>query len=182
MGVGSWYTSVMTKTELRKRFRKARAAYRKHKTRDNLRRFMHYKALMGWGDDRMFAYYGKSHRVNRGCRRAARRANAAWLVVTSTTDGAHAPGSFHNPIGGVGRAVDFGLPAHLVGTAKGRRMLVRYQRKEFNAWRRGRRPALVELIGPDNNMIVLRGRHAPLPEGNPLENQHDNHVHEAFTR
>jgi hypothetical protein len=39
---------------------------------------------------------------------------------------------------------------------------------------------MVELIGPDNNLIVLRGRHARLPEGSPLENQHDNHVHQGW--
>lgn len=141
---------------------------------------MHYKAALGWGDDRMFAYHNKSSRVNRGCRRAARRMNANWMVVTSTTDGVHAPGSYHNPFNGVGRAIDGGLPPKLIGTARGRNRLVRYQRQEYDAWRRGLRPNMVELIGPDNNMVVLKGVHSPLSEGSPLENQHDNHVHQAF--
>lgn len=171
----------MTRAQIRKRFKKARAAYNKHKTRENLRVFMAYKAKMGWGDDRQFAYHNKSSRVNRGTRRAARRACASWLVVTSTTDGVHAPGSYHNPVGGYGRAGDFGVPDRFVGTSEGRRRLVAYQRKEFNAWKRGKRPNMVELIGPDNYMVVLRGVHSPLSEGSGLENQHDNHVHQAFT-
>lgn len=172
----------MTRAQIRKRWKKARAAYRKNRTRDNLRVFMAYKAKMGWGDDRMFAYHSKSSRVNAGTKRAARRGVANWLVVTSTTDGKHAPGSYHNPVNGVGRAVDLGVPDHLVGTARGRARLVAYQRKEYIAWARGKRPNMVELIGPDNNMVVLKGVHSPLPEGSPLENQHDNHVHQAFTR
>lgn len=172
----------MTRATKLKRWRKARAEYRRHPTRDNLRKFMHYKALLGWGvnDPRMFAYNRKSPRVNKRTRAAAVRMNAFWMVVTSTTDGVHSPGSYHNIVGGVGRAIDGGLPSHLIGTTQGRNRLVAYQRHEFVEWRRGKRPGMVELIGPDNNLIVLRGVHSPLGEGSPLENQHDNHVHQAF--
>lgn len=166
----------MTRSQKLKRFRRARKRYRSRPTRDNLRTFMHYKATLGWYDKRMFAYNSRSSRVNHGAKLTAMRMNAAWMVVTSTTDGAHAPGSYHSS----GRAVDGGLPAALVGTRKGRARLVAFQRQEFSAWAAGKRPGLVELIGPDNNLIVLRGAHAPLAEGTALENQHDNHVHVAY--
>lgn len=148
--------------------------------RDILRLRLVRKARKGHYDSRMFAYYGKSSSVTDGCKRAVRRAYAHWLIPTSTTGGVHAPGSYHNPVNGIGRAVDLGVHPSKIGTAKGRRLLVRQQRREFKDWRKGKRPNLRELIGPDNNMIVLRGVHSPLADGSPLENQHDNHVHEAF--
>jgi hypothetical protein len=122
-------------------------------------------------------YPGVPHVTTASVKRSITRAYAHLLVVTATTNGAHSPTSLHR----VKRAADFGnIIRHVGPTSEGRRRLVAYQRDEFNAWRRGRRPRLQELIGPDNHMVVLRGRHAPLPEGNPLENQHDNHVHEGF--
>jgi hypothetical protein len=98
------------------------------------------------------------------------RAVRAGLIVTSTTDGKHAPGSYHytKP----GEAVDFGLPGSLVGTERGRRRLVNFQRKE------ARKPArFSELFGPDNRANVKNGVVISLPEGSPLETLHDNHVH-----
>ena len=133
---------------------------------------------MGWYDVRMYRYNFVPSNVTRAVKRGTRRGVAAGLVPTATTNGTHAVGSYHsrNP----GQAIDLGLPSWMVGTSRGRRRMVNFQRKEYNAWRAGNRPQMVELIGPDNNMIVLRGVHSPLPEGSPLENMHDNHVHEAF--
>lgn len=148
--------------------------------RDALRVLLVAKAKRGRYDRRMFDYNDKRDNVNIYCKRAVVRGYSRWLVVTSTTDGVHAPGSYHNVVNGKGRAIDLGLHPRLIGTARGRARLVSYQRAEFDAWRQGKRPHLRELIGPDNNAIVLKGVHSPLSEGSPLENQHDNHVHEAF--
>jgi hypothetical protein len=161
-----------------KRMLNARHAYYKHPSREGLRIFMHYKALLGRRDHRQFAYYGKNPNVVLGAKDAARRMNAAWLVVTSTTDGAHAPGSYHAQR----KAVDGGLIERLIGTSDGLKRLVKYQRAEFRAWQKGKRPHLIELLGPDNNACVLNGHATTLVAGSPLEIQHNNHVHEAFSR
>lgn len=86
------------------------------------------------------------------------------LYVTSTTGGRHAPGSYHYK----GRAVDMG------GSWDN---MARFQWSELRRFRRWRK--IVELIGPDNEPIVLRGRETDLVEGTPLEQQHDTHVHWA---
>lgn len=156
----------------------ARRAYYKHPSREGLRFFMHYKALLRRYDHRMFSYYGKSSNVNKGCRDAAMRMNGAFLVVTSTTDGVHAPNSYHSR----GMAVDGGLIERLIGTKTGLDRLVKYQRQEFRAWQKGKRPHLVELLGPDNNACVLAGHKTTLVAGSALEIQHNNHVHQAFVR
>jgi hypothetical protein len=100
------------------------------------------------------------------------RAVRAGLVVTSTTGGHHAPGSYH--YSRPGRAVDVGLPASLVGTAEGRRRMVTFQRKEARHAER-----YDELFGPDNDGCVKNGVRISLGEGTPLENLHDSHVHLA---
>ena len=102
---------------------------------------------------------------------AIARAHARGLVVTSTNDGKHAATSFHYR----DRAVDFGVPGPLIGTAQGRDRLVAFQREL------ARRPrGLAELFGPDNAACVKNGAIRPLAEGTDLENQHDNHVHVAI--
>jgi hypothetical protein len=53
----------------------------------------------------------------------------------------------------------------------------RFQRAEFNR-RANTHP--VELIGPINGQVVPSGVPTALTEGQPLEEQHDNHVHGAF--
>lgn len=141
----------------------------------SLRAYLTAKAKAGRFDKRMCAYYHVSPNVNLGCRRAICRAYAIGLVPTSTTDGHHARGSYHSR----GRAVDLGLRRELIGTKKGAARLRIFQRKEY--WRAGkRRIHPMELIGPDNGLIYLRGRKTHLREGQPLEQQHDNHVHEAY--
>lgn len=153
--------------------------------REALRLRLIRKARRGRYDRRMCRYWGVDPEVNFGCRHAIRRAYAMLLVPTSTRRWPAGTGSYHNARerDGDGLAVDHGNIARHVGpTAEGRRRLVAYQRKEFEAWKRGDRPFMVELIGPDNNMVVLRGRWAPLPEGSQLEQMHDNHDHQAFRR
>ena len=153
-------------------------------SRGLLRMRMIRKARRGKYDRRMFAYWGVDWRVNRGCRGAVRRGMAGLLVPTSSRRWPVCTScSYHQRRNrrDRGKAVDLGNIAQHVGpTAEGRRRLVRYQKAEFAAWRRGDRPHMIELIGPDNHAIVLGGRHVPLGEGGPLETQHDNHVHQAF--
>lgn len=161
---------------VRTRLPRLRAAYLRRPSRDTLRAYLRAKAILGSFDDRMFDYYDVPHVDNAAVRRAVRRGYAAGLVVTSTTNGRHAPGSYHY----LGDAVDQGLIPGEIGTAKGRRRLVRFQRAEIARWRRGRLTRLLELIGPDNEAVILRGGETDLVDGTPLENEHDNHVHEAY--
>jgi hypothetical protein len=116
-------------------------------------------------------FNGHPQNVTMSVRAYVRRGVAAGLVCTSTTDGQHAPSSFHFS----GRAADLGLPASLIGTAKGRNRMVTFQRKEAHG------PIHhAELFGPDNHANVKNGQIITLQEGTALENQHDNHVHGAF--
>lgn len=99
-------------------------------------------------------------------KRAIVRGVNRGLYVTSTTDGTHAPGSYHYS----GRAVDMG--------ANTRAKMVSHQLAELKRFRRWHRHK--EIIGPDNRAIVLRGAETDLAEGTSLEQMHDNHVHVAF--
>lgn len=93
------------------------------------------------------------------------------LVVTSTTDGRHAPTSFHftQP----GRAVDAGHDPQTVSAVEGRRRKEEFQR---DLLRRGARH-FDELFGPINNACVKNGVQITLVEGTALEENHDTHVH-----
>jgi hypothetical protein len=161
----------------------ARSAFIAHPTNARLRAYLTIKARLGRFDKRMCMFFGVDPNVNAGCRGAICRAYAAGLVPTSTTGGHHAPGSFHkrkNALG-QGQAVDVGLRPDLIGTAKGARMLADFQRREHQRFHDHKlRQDLVELIGPTNSLIVLNDVETALAEGDPLENQHDNHVHEAY--
>lgn len=97
---------------------------------------------------------------------------ARGLVVTSTTGGVHAPGSFHY----TGRAVDLGVRSGLVGTQFAVARLVRFQR--FLHTHYGSH--LTELFGPSNRANRKWGRAIVLAEGSGLEQLHDNHIHVAI--
>lgn len=147
----------------------------KDPTNEHLRWYLNAKGRLGRWDERMHLLAGSSTRVNAGVKGAIARAYARGLIPSFTLEGQHAPGSYHNEANGVGRAVDLNSRPGRSTNAE-----VNFQRREFRAWQRGKRRGLTELIGPDNNAIVLRGVHSPLAEGNALENQHDNHVHIAY--
>lgn len=137
-----------------------------------LRSLLIHKARRRRWDNRMLN--GHPGNVTPKVRSAIMRGVAAKLVVTSTTDGVHADRSYHNAkVWGEGRAVDLGLPGHLVGTAKGRARLVSFQRAEH------RRGGQRELFGPDNRCNRKNGAALTLAEGSALEDLHDNHVHLA---
>lgn len=155
---------------------RARSKYQKSPTRATLRAYLILKAKTGRWDARYCRYYGVSADVNSATKRFITRGYAAGLVPTSTTGGRHAPGSYHSKHA----AADLGLIERHIGKKYGRDKMVKFQRAEERAFRAGRRRGMVELIGPDNRAIVLRGRRADLAEGAGLENQHDNHVHGAF--
>ncbi len=148
-----------------------------------LRAYLQARAKRGHYDVRFFRYYGPSPKVNAGCRAAATRAYAAGLVPTSTLRFPVGLGSYHNErnIKGEGQGIDFGLIESEIGTDKGRRRMVEFQRSEH--WRHRNkklRHDMIELIGPDNKAVVLRDRETDLIEGTPLETQHDTHVHESY--
>jgi hypothetical protein len=152
----------------------ARVELRKHPhSSERLRWYLRAKARLGRFDKRMCSYYGVDPNVNEGCKRAICRAYAAGLVPTSTTGGVHAATSYHSQH----RAVDIGV--RHPGNPKEARKLARFQRREWTRRRRGKIHP-VELIGPINNLIVLRGHSTSIPEGSDLEQMHDNHVHEAY--
>jgi lysozyme len=116
---------------------------------------------------------GHPGNVTRAVRRVIIRGVNQGLVVTSTTDGGHSRTSWHftKP----GGAVDFGLPAHLIGTDAGRALMVAFQ-----GWLLAQGASNYhELFGPDNALNVKNGVKITLPDGSALENQHDNHVHVA---
>lgn len=154
------------------RMRRARARFRRTGSGRALRVYLISKARLGRWDDRYCAYWGVPTGVTHRVRRFITRGYAAGLVPTSTFRPGDT-GSYHSQR----RAADMGLRRGLIGTRRGLRRMRRFQVAEFR--RRGRtRP--IELIGPDNRRTVLRGRPAPLTEGTPLEDQHDNHFHGAF--
>ena len=101
---------------------------------------------------------------NRKLKQAARIGARYGLVVTSTTDGTHAVGSYHYS----GRGLDIASGSS--------RQMVSAQRailRELGA------ASLLEVFGPDNASCVKNGAVITLAEGSALENQHDNHVHVA---
>ena len=148
------------------------------------------QAKRGKYDRRMFTLHGVDPNVNPGCRAAAVRAYAAYLIPTDTLRPVGSSPSYHARRNGrgQGQGIDFGNVAGKRpgerGWATGRRRLVRFQAAEHARARReaGRieRHDLVELIGPDNRLTILRGQETDLSEGTALETQHDNHVHEAY--
>jgi len=158
---------------LNTRTARARARYLASPSDRGLRYYLTLKAQLGRWDARYCRYYGVPIDVNAATRRFVTRGFAAGLVVTATTNGGHAPGSYHYRR----QAADLGLRSEEVGTAKGRRKLEAFQRAEYAA-RAANRP--LELLGPLNAQCVLRGSPTVLAEGAALEQQHDDHVHGAF--
>jgi hypothetical protein len=90
------------------------------------------------------------------------------LIVTSTTGGTHAAGSYHYQ----GRAVDLGVPGSPY-TAEAQKRFRRFQRRLAKHPQR-----LRELIGPDVNANVKDGRFARYPPA--TEAAHRNHLHCAI--
>jgi hypothetical protein len=163
---------MLRRRRIAARMRRALAKFRHTGKNMALRVFLISKARLGRWDARYCAYWGVSTGVTREVRRFITRGFAAGLVPTSTFRLGDS-GSYHSQR----RAADMGLRRGLIGTTRGLRRMRRFQAAEFR--RRGRtRP--VELIGPDNRRTVLRGVVVPLPEGSPVEEEHDNHVHGAF--
>lgn len=140
-----------------------------------LRRYLREKARRGIWDPRYCAFFDVSPDVTPKLKKAIMRGFAIGLVPTSTKRSGPASDSWHNARDekGRGRAVDMGLRPDKAGTAKGRELLVQFQRAEHNrgGWR--------EVIGPDNGLIILRGVRTNLTEGTALEEDHDDHTHLA---
>jgi len=138
------------------------------------------KGKLGRWDRRMHRYYGPPADVNDRVKAFIARGYGAGLVPTFTTNGVHAPESFHKR----GAAADLGLRREHIDhgrpSDRGMAMLKKFQRAEFKKFQAGRRRHMQELIAPDNRAVVLRGRATTLVEGSPLETMHDNHVHGAF--
>lgn len=120
---------------------------------------------------------GHPGNIARAVRRVIVRGTNHGLIVTSTTDGAHAPTSWHYirpPRNFRGRAVDFGHARP--GTPEARAAEVAFQRDLIETHGPG---AFHELFGPDNALNVKNGVVVALGEGTPLETLHDTHVHVA---
>lgn len=130
-------------------------------------RALRRKARRGVWDRR---YLGGHPDVHHSLYPIIMEAVARGLVVTSTTDGTHAPSSFHYS----GRAVDFGRAGGFRSWFLPR--LVAFQRHLHS--KHGRR--LSELFGPSNRANRKWGKAIALAEGSPLETLHDNHVHVAI--
>lgn len=125
---------------------------------------------------------GHPGNIARAVRRIIVRGVNHGLIVTFTTDGSHAPGSWHKilpPRNLLGRAVDLGVIPLLVGTAEARRRLVAFQAFLIDTFGPG---TFHELFGPDNSLCVKNGVRITLLEGSDLEDMHDNHVHVAPRR
>lgn len=119
--------------------------------------------------------------ITRAVKRVIVRGHNHGLIVTSTTDGKHAPTSFHftEP----GQAVDLGNKLRcrrggcvgaVPGTVKARKLMVEFQRflvEKFGC------AAFHELYGPNNRLNCRKGRRVTLDEGSALEENHDSHVH-----
>lgn len=161
----------------RERMRRFRRRYLKSRSNRALRIYLISKARLGIWDKRYCAYYGVDPNVDAGVRRFITRGYAAGLVATSTTGGQHAPGSWHyQKLLGKGRAADMGVRKELLGTPEQWKRLNAFHAAE---WKRRGRTHPIELIGPANNLIVLKGSDTALAEGTALEQAHDNHVHFA---
>jgi tellurite resistance protein len=92
------------------------------------------------------------------------------LVVTSTTGGNHAKGSYHY----LGRAVDLGVAANPL-TPESQRVFKSYQRKLAKHPERFR-----ELIGPDESRLVKNGRFSTTAYSAATKAAHKNHIHCAI--
>lgn len=156
-----------------RRMRRARRTYMRTHADRALRVYLVSKARLGRWDPRYCMYYGVPDDVQPKVKKFITRGYAAGLVPTSTTGGRHAPGSYH----GMHRAADMGVRRDVLGTPTQTRRLRKFQQAE---WNRRNRTEPIELIGPVNNLIVLRSSDTALAEGSALENQHDDHVHGAF--
>lgn len=158
---------------LSSRLSKARKRYLRSHSSRALKSYLILKARTGRWDNRYCRYFNVPLPRTNAVKRFIMRGFGAGLVVTATTNGVHAPGSYHK----LGRAADLGLRSGEIGTARGLRKMQRFQESEF---RRHATLGHLELIGPINNRVILRGRVSPLSEGTALEQAHDNHVHGAF--
>jgi hypothetical protein len=124
---------------------------------------------------------GHPGNITRACKRAIVRAVNHGLVVTSTTDGAHAATSWHAPrrlpptFRKVGRAVDVGTDSSVVGKAA-RERKIDFQHSEL---KRSETHGYRELLGPDNGACILKGERVRLANHSALEDQHDTHTHVA---
>ncbi len=165
----------------RDRLRRARAAYLRNPTPRLLRLYLILKARTGVWDARYCRHYNVSTAVNLACKKFIIRSYAKGLVPTSTARPVGTP-SYHSrrDSNGDALAVDMGLVRKEIGTRRGRRRMVAVQRSEYSAFLVGKRPRMIELIGPDNKAVVLRGTQSTLDEGSALETAHDNHLHAAF--
>ena len=110
--------------------------------------------------DRKPDFDGCPENVSADVRFLVRKANELGATITATTNGTHAPGSYHYD----GDALDTGGP---------------YENyRAFQAWCAERPHLFRELFGPVNSEFVRYGQRYTSGE-DALENAHDNHTHAA---
>ncbi len=141
-----------------------------------LKTYLFAKARLGLWDKRYCALNGVSCNLTPTLKKVATKGFAMGLVPTSTNGGQHAPGSYHKQVDAQGRikGLDMGNRPGVIGTQKGLRRMQRHQRWLHAHWRE---LGLAEVIGPINELTVLRSRETDLSEGSPLEQMHDTHTH-----
>lgn len=165
-----WRKRLRTARRAKKRGAKAVAKKYYSLARGSARRIRHRKQ---WAKHSFHPSMLNGHpgNITDKTKKAIVRGVHAGLVVTSTTDGTHSPGTKHKPYNnasGLGQAADM--------AAWSRTKMVNHQKAELARHRRGD-IRLYELIGPDNGAIILGGAETDLGEGGALEQAHDNHDH-----
>lgn len=128
---------------------------------------------------------GHPPNVTRRVKATINRAHKHGLIVTATTDGVHATASWHTPLAGRNRkgcAVDVGFSVRdlqRLTVEQRRAKLVAFQVAEYRYAKRFKFRTFLEILGPDNRYVLMRGERADLVEGSALETQHDSHCHIA---
>lgn len=130
-------------------------------------------------------FNGQPGNVNRRVRATIKRARKYGLVPTFTTNGTHSLGSWHKPWPGrnrLGAAVDLGFTRRdfeRLTPEQRRGRLIAFQLAEYRFAKRMGFHTFQEILGPDNEYVLLKGGRTDLVEGTPLETMHESHVHIA---
>lgn len=131
---------------------------------------LHERARAAVGITPRSAFNGHPTNVTPAVKRFIRRGVRAGLVVTATTDGRHAPGSFHyQRWHNRGRGADMAAAMTRVGIAK----MKKFYQREYRREKAHSGVQYMELFGPGRHYVKNGQRRPGQFPG------HDNHVHGA---